>query len=322
MDVIPVLAIFIVCLFLMETFRHAYINIRRPELKTVRKRLKKLPSTVYERGSIDILRRRRYSDITWFHRILTHMPGINRLDDLIVQANLEYSIGFFLLLSPLLALAGYLAGHAALKDGGFLPLLFALFLGYLPYAYVLLKKKQRMRKFERQLPEALELVARTLRAGQAFSGGISIVAEEFDDPIGTEFERTLDEINFGVSVPEALKNLSARVDCPDLRFFVVSVVIQRESGGNLSEIIESIAHLVRERFKLMGKVRILSAEGKYSAIILCLLPFVLAFVVSLFNGDYFMPFIEDPVGKYVACAGLVMMALGIIVMRKMIRIKV
>src|SRR5208283_4099950 len=106
MDVVIVLAIFIVCLFLMETFRHAYISIRRPELKTVRKRLKKLPSAAYGPGSIDILRRRRYSDIAWFNRILAHMPGISKLDNLIIQANLEYIAGFFLLLSSLLALAG------------------------------------------------------------------------------------------------------------------------------------------------------------------------------------------------------------------------
>ena len=203
-----------------------------------------------------------------------------------------------------------------------MPLLFAVVPGYVPFAYVLLKKKQRMRKFESSSREALELVARTLRAGQAFSAGLSIVSEEFDDPIGTEFERTLDEINFGVAVPEALQNLAARVDCPDVRFFVVAVVIQRESGGNLSEIIENIAHVVRERFKLMGKIRVLSAEGKYSAIMLCLLPFLISFVIYLLNRDYMMILIEDPIGKYIIGAGLVMMLLGIIVMRKMIQIKV
>ena len=322
MDVIVVIAIFIVCLFLMETFRHAYINMRRPELKTVRKRLKKLPSTAYEPGSIDILRRRGYSDIAWFSRILAHMPGIRKLDNLILQANIEYSIGFFLQLSPLLALAGYFASRAALNGGEILPLLSAVVLGYVPFAYVLLKKKQRMRKFESQLPEALELVARTLRAGQAFSAGLSVVSEEFDDPIGTEFERTLDEINFGVAVSEALQNLAARVDCPDVKFFVVAVVIQRESGGNLSEIIENIAHVVRERFKLLGKIRVLSAEGKFSAIILCLLPFLIGFVIYLLNRDYIMILVEDPIGNYIIGAGLVMMLLGIIVMRQMIQIKV
>jgi tight adherence protein B len=322
MHAIIVFAIFIVCLFLTETFRYAYINIRRPDLKIVRKRLKKLPSTAYHPGSIDILRRRRYSDIEWFNRVLKHVPGVRQLDDLVIQANLEYSAGFFLLLSPLLAMAGYFACQSALKGGGILPLLSAVVLGYVPFAHLLLKRKQRMKKFESQLPEALELIARTLRTGQAFVGGLSIVCEEFDDPIGTEFERTLDEINFGVSVPEALKNLAARVVCPDLRFFVVSVVIQRESGGNLSEIIENIATVVRERFKLLGKVRVLSAEGKFSAIILCLLPFLMAFVIYLLNRDYMTVLFEDPAGKYMIGAGMVMMSLGIIVMRKMIQIKV
>jgi tight adherence protein B len=322
MYVIVVLAIFIVCLFLMETFRHAYISMMRPELKTVRTRLKRLPSTAHGPGSVDILRRRVYSDITWLNHILAHIPGIRKLDNIIVQANIEYSIGFFLQLSPLLALAGYFAGRAALDGGEILPLLFAVVLGYVPFAYVLLKKKQRMRKFESQLPEALELVARTLRAGQAFSGGLNIVSEEFDDPVGTEFERTLDEINFGVAVPEALQNLATRVDCPDVSFFVVAVVIQRESGGNLSEIIENIAHVVRERFKLLGKIRVLSAEGKFSAIILCLLPFLIGFVIYLLNRDYIMILVEDPIGTYLIGAGSVMMLLGIIVMRKMIQIKV
>jgi len=322
MYVIVVLAIFIVCLFLMETFRHAYISMMRPELKTVRTRLKRLPSTAHGPGSVDILRRRVYSDITWLNHILAHIPGIRKLDNIIVQANIEYSIGFFLQLSPLLALAGYFAGRAALDGGEILPLLFAVVLGYVPFAYLLRKKKQRLRKFERQLPEALELVARTLRAGQAFSGGLSIVSQEFDDPIATEFERTLDEINFGVAVPEALQNLAARVDCPDVSFFVVAVVIQRESGGNLSEIIENIAHVVRERFKLLGKIRVLSAEGKFSAIILCLLPFLIGFVIYLLNRDYIMILVEDPIGNYIIGAGLVMMLLGIIVMRQMIQIKV
>ena len=322
MYVIVVLAIFIVCLFLMETFRHAYISMMRPELKTVRTRLKRLPSTAHGPGSVDILRRRVYSDITWLNHILAHIPGIRKLDNIIVQANIEYSIGFFLQLSPLLALAGYFAGRAALDGGEILPLLFAVVLGYVPFAYLLRKKKQRLRKFERQLPEALELVARTLRAGQAFSGGLSIVSQEFDDPIATEFERTLDEINFGVAVPEALQNLATRVDCPDVSFFVVAVVIQRESGGNLSEIIENIAHVVRERFKLLGKIRVLSAEGKFSAIILCLLPFLIGFVIYLLNRDYIMILVEDPIGTYLIGAGSVMMLLGIIVMRKMIQIKV
>jgi tight adherence protein B len=306
----------------METFRHAYINITKPELRTVRKRLKRLPSIAYETDTIDIIRRRRYSDMAWLNSLLNHVPGISRLDDLIIQANVEYSIGFFLLLSPLLAVLGYFTAHALIKGGEILPLLIAFALGYAPVFWVRQKKKTRMKAFEKQLPDALELIGRTLRAGQPLAGGMAIVCEEFDDPIGTEFQRTLDEINFGESVQDALKNLAARVDCPDLAFFVVAVAIQRESGGNLAEIIENIAHVIRERFKLLGKIRVLAAEGKFSGIILCLLPFLMALLLYGVNKDYFLPFVHDPIGKHLILAGLIMMGLGILVMRRIIRIKV
>lgn len=322
MNVLIIVLIFVLCLLLMETFRHAYINITRPELKTVRKRLKRLPATAHEPEIDILLRRRQYSDMPWLNIILQHTPGISKLDILIMQANLEYSLGFFLLLSPLLAMFGYFAVHTMTKGGEFLPLLAALALGYAPLGWVLQKKNARMKHFEKQLPEALELIARTLRAGQPFAQGLSIASEEFDDPIGTEFQRTLDEINFGVGVQDALRNLAARVDCPDLSFFVVAVAIQRESGGNLAEIIENIAHVVRERFKLLGKVRVLAAEGKFSAVVLCLLPFLMALLLYLINRDYFVTFVEDPIGRKMIYTGLGMMCLGILAMRKIIRIKV
>ena len=133
-----------------------------------------------------------------------------------------------------------------------------------------------MEKFERQLPEALELVSRSLKAGHAFTGGLKMVAEEFGDPVGVEFGRTLDEINFGVGVPEALTNLTQRIECEDLKFFAVSVIIQRETGGNLAEILESLGRLIRERFKFQGRVRVLSGEGRISAIVLVAIPFFIA----------------------------------------------
>ena len=132
----------------------------------------------------------------------------------------------------------------------------------------------RTEKFKKQMPDGLDLVARALKAGHAFSGGISMAAEEFDDPLGPEFAEMLDEINFGVSVPEALKNLTNRIECEELKYFVMGVILQRETGGNLAELIETLANLIREKFKFEGKVRTLSAEGKLSAIILSALPFL------------------------------------------------
>ena len=197
-----------------------------------------------------------------------------------------------------------------------------LFGGYLPFLLIRIKKKRRMGKFERQLPEALELIARTLRAGHSFSGGMKMVCDELNDPLAGEFQRTMDEINFGVSVPDAMKNLTARVDCTDLKYFVVSIVIQRETGGNLAEIIDSMAHIIRERFKLHGKIRVLSAEGRFSAVILCSLPFFLAFVFFILNPEFIKTLSEDPMGRDMVGGALIMMLLGILVMRRMIRIRV
>jgi tight adherence protein B len=179
-----------------------------------------------------------------------------------------------------------------------------------------------MAKFGEQLPDALELVARTLRAGHAFTVGMKMVSDEFDDPMGTEFRRTLDEINFGVSVADALKSMAKRVDCPDLAFFVVSVIIQRDTGGNLAEIIDSMARIIRERFKLKGRIQVLSAEGKFSAIVLCSLPFLMALVISFINPKFMMILNDDPIGRVFVWIAIILMICGIFFMRRMIQIRV
>ena len=179
-----------------------------------------------------------------------------------------------------------------------------------------------MEKFQGQLPEALDLIARALKAGQALSGALKMVADEMDDPIGHEFDKALNEINFGVGVSEALKNLANRVDCLDLKFFIIAVVIQRETGGNLAEILENIARIIRERFKLHGRIRILAAEGKLSAIILTGLPFMAAFVLFFASPTYIQILAGDPLGRVLAGVGISLMILGIFSMKRMIAIKV
>ena len=180
-----------------------------------------------------------------------------------------------------------------------------------------------MRQFEKQLPEALDLIARALKAGHAFTTGMKLVSEEFKDPIGPEFEETLDEINFGLSVADALKNITKRIDCPDLKFFVVSVFSQRDTGGNLAEIIENpTAHLIRERFKFRRKVRVLSAEGRLTAGVLLVLPFLLFGAILLINPDYMEILMVDPIGKTVSVISLVMMIIGIFFIRRIIDVDV
>jgi len=255
------------------------------------------------------------------NKILLRIPGPQRLDRFLQQANAQYRLGVFILVTIILALTGFFAG--VLITGNYtLSIVIAPALAGIPFFYLCLKKKKRMEKFQRQLPEALELIARSLKAGHAFPSGMKLAADEFDDPLGPEFDETLNEINFGVSVPDALKNLTDRIDCPDLKFFVISVILQRETGGNLAEIIESLAYIIRERFKLYGKVKILAAEGKLSAIILVAIPFLLIIILRFINPDYINTLFTEPAGRIMAGIAACMMVMGILVMKKMVNIKV
>lgn len=179
-----------------------------------------------------------------------------------------------------------------------------------------------MKKFQTQLPEALDLMARSLRAGHAFSTGMKLAAEEFEDPLGPEFSVTLDEINFGLGVPEALNNFVNRIECPDLNFFIVAVILQRETGGNLAEIMENIAHLIRERFKLYGKIRTLAAEGKLSMWVLLALPFFIIGALFVVNPEYIKILFIEPAGRIMCGIALFMMFIGYLVMRRMVNIEV
>lgn len=312
--------IFVVCVLVIEMCHYAYRTMRNPNRRKIRKRLRKIASSTYGDGQ-SILRRRTLSEIPFLNRMLLKIPLVVRLDRLLQQADIRQPLGFFLLLTIFLTFIGFLGGSLVTRNY-VLSIIMAALLGGIPLFYVRSRKRRRMKKFQAQLPDALELIARALRAGHAFSSGMKLAAEELDDPLGPEFGETLDEINFGISVSDALKNLSRRVDCPDLKYFVVSVILQRETGGNLAEIIDSIAYLIRERFKLQGRIRILSAEGKLSGIILLILPFFIVVALRFLNPDYMTTLVTDPIGSVMASIGAFMMIMGVLVMKRMINIRV
>ena len=313
------IGIFLAILLLVEGTYLVVRNRMNPEVKHLRERLKVLSLTNYSEKEVDLMRKKTLSQVPWLNRLLLSIRWTQNLDQLLQQADIRHPIGLFILLSVLLASGG---GLIASFVTPVLILPTIALLGLVPFAYIYVKKSKRMRKFERQLPDTMDLIARALKAGHALSGGLQLVGEEFGDPIGTEFERTVNEINFGVAVPEALKALAQRVDCNDLKFFVMSVIIQRETGGNLAEILENIARLIRERFKLHGRIRVLSAEGKLSAIILVAIPFFLGFVLSIINPEYINTLFEDPIGIVLVVFACVMMAFGILMMKKMVAIRV
>lgn len=269
----------------------------------------------------DLVKRHEMSGLRWLDVLLSRQAWSRRMDKMLDQADIEAPLGVFVLLALVLATTGYLAASLYVPS---LPvcLAVAVALGLLPFKWIAMRKAARMKEFERQLPEALELVGRALKAGHTFASGMGMVVSEFSDPISGEFHKTMEEINFGVGVTVALDNLMDRVDCPDLNFFVVSVKIQNETGGNLAEIVANIAWLVRERLKLKGRVRVLSAEGRMAAWVLCLLPFFVCGAVEVLNPDYMAQLFTEPLGLMLVYLTGGLMTLGILVIRKMVRIEV
>ena len=289
--------------------------------RRVKNRLRALSMSGADVDAIDlVLRESSMSEVPWFNRLLEKMHWAANINTLIKQADAKGSAGIYLLSCALLAIIGFYAG--SFSGRLWVSAALAALLGYAPLWRLNGQKRKRMDRFQQQLPEALDLLARALKAGHTFGGGMRMVADEFDDPIGSEFGQTLDEINYGMDVDRALKNLLARVDCIDLKFFIVSINIQRETGGNLAEIIAKISALVRERFALFGKIKVLSAEGRISAVILIALPFLLAGVLYAVNSDYISLLWTRELGQSMLWGAVVSMTIGAVIIRKIIQIKV
>jgi tight adherence protein B len=270
---------------------------------------------------LEIVRKESLSDIPWLNDLLINAPRFQPLRVLHRQADCSVPLGIFVLASLVLALGG-LIYTLSMRLPFFLALLCAGIGGTMPVAYLYWLKSQRMAKFARQLPEALELISRSLRAGHALSVGLKLVGDETSDPIGTEFKRVFDEVSMGVALPQALQNMTDRLDSVDLRFFVTSVLVQRETGGNLAEIIDSLAGLIRMRFELQLRVKALSAEGRFSAVVLFALPLFIAGALLKINPDYISTLFTDPMGQKMVMVGSFLMVAGAFIMKRMVAIKV
>jgi tight adherence protein B len=250
-------------------------------------------------------------------RLLSDSPLMTRL----LQAGVSWSIARFLTYMLVGAATGLAVGMM-LHVPVLIACAMAVGCALLPLFIVRRRRGKRVAKLERQLPEAADLIARALRAGHSFPAALGMAGDELPDPLGGEFRLAFDEINYGVSMNDALLNMVSRVPVDDLRYFVIAVLIQREAGGNLAEILGSISGIIRERLKLLGKVRVLSAEGRLSAWILGVLPFAIVGLLSILNPVFISVFWTDPVGEKLAGVALAMMALGVLWMRKVVRIRV
>jgi len=313
--------VFVAVLLLLEALRMLWKQYKGPEAKRLERRLRALSAAHDRSAPTKLVKQRALSDIPGLQRVLQRMPRAYQLDRFIVQSGMDWTVSGLLLACAILFAVGALAAVMLGQPMG-LALVVGVALGVLPWLYLQRKRQQRLRLMERQLPEALDLITRALRAGHAFSSGLQMAGEELAEPIAGELRLVHDEINYGTALPQALTNLSERVPITDLRYFVVAVLIQRESGGNLTEMLVNLSRLIRERLKLHDRVRVLSADGRMSAWILGLMPFGVAAMLNLLNPEFMSTLWTDPVGIIILQWLAALMVVGILMLHRIVRIRV
>ncbi len=247
----------------------------------------------------------------------------DRLKTLLEQAGLKWKVARLIHMCLSLFLCGFALGWLLIPSRfQALAVLPALALGALPLLYVSAKRTSRLSKFEEQFPESLEFVARSMRAGHAFSVSLEMLHREFQEPLAGEFRRTFEEHNLGLPLDAALQKLAQRVPSLDVHFFVSAVLLQKRTGGNLAEILDKLAYVIRERFKLRGKIKAISAHGRMTGMALSSIPCAVAAIMFLVNPDYVTFFVREEVGNYMALSGVALQILGYAIIKKIVNIEV
>src|SRR5712671_5161707 len=293
------------------------------EDKQIHSRLVSLDRVSVSSGEEDpgIVREVTFSTIPAFDAFLRGNRFAIGLHLLIEQSNVQWTVGRVIFSTLVLIGVGALLGNWWIAPGfiGWVP---GLALGAAPYFFLLQKRKKRLQRFSELLPEAIDLMVRGLRSGQAIAATVENVAQESDEPLRSEFRRTADEQSFGLPFRESMLNLSRRVPVPDLQFLVTAVLVQKETGGNLSLILEKTSHVIRERMRVVGQTRIRTAQGRLTGWILCALPFGMFFATNALNPGYGRILFVDPLGqKMVATAG-VLMVVGMLTIRRIVNVRV
>jgi len=251
----------------------------------------------------------------------TFMEQFGNINLLFEQADTNLTIVKLLVVSAVTALLGISLGVVVHIHAVLLPLV-GMLMGLLPPAWLLWRRKRRLKAFASQLPDALEMISRTLRAGQSLGFGFNMVSTEMPMPISKEFGRVFEEQNLGIPIDETLRNMTERIPNLDLKFFVTALILQRQTGGDLAEILDKIGSLIRDRFRIWGQVQALTGEGRLSGVVLLALPFVLLVAVYQLNPDYIMVLFNDPLGTKMLAVGALMQVAGALVIRKIVNIKV
>ena|SRR5215813_507614 len=317
------LIVFLFALFLVIGAYLAATQGTDSKRERLRQRLNEalIHSAHTEDVEVILARNELMSEIPLVNRFLLRLQTALQLKRMLDQADLHITPSRLLMFSGMAGILGALAISMVS-----ISMLFIILAGVLaasiPFVHVWWKRKKRFDHFLENLPDALELMSRALSAGHGFAEALHMVSTEMPDPIATEFRKTYEEQNLGLSLKLALDNMTDRIPLLDLRMCVTAVLIQRETGGNLAEILEKVAHTIRERFRIMGDLKTLTTSSRLSAWILCGLPIFVAFAVTFLNPDYMSVLWKDPRGHWLIAAAVIMQISGMLVVRKILAIKI
>jgi tight adherence protein B len=272
-------------------------------------------------SGMNILKQETLSSISWLDRFLAEAPGALKLRRLIMQAGKNWTVGSVVFGSLLAFFVVTWLGSMVMPAFVFAFVL-GLVVSILPFGYLHLKRDIRFRRCDSLLPETIDLMSRALQAGHGVTAAIEMASQEIAEPVASEFRTVFEEQNLGLPLREALLNLAERLPLDDVRFLVTAILVQKETGGNLAEILERTAVLLRERMRLKGQLRIYTAQGRLTGWFLCLLPFILFFLISIVNPGYEKMLWTNPLGRHLVYAGLIMLGIGIYSIRKIVEVKV
>ena len=294
--------------------------------RRVEERLQKLidergPAVVSQRD-IQELKQELLSDIPLFHQLLLRFEVFNQLQAILRQAEFTNITVYKFVVSSLIG--GFVVALIAVayQRSFFVWLVSLIVVSVLPLFFVLSRRRRRFKLFVEQLPEALEMIVRSLQAGHSFSSALQAIATEMPEPVAREFGKAYEEQNLGLSVKVALENLAERMPIMDLKLCVTAILIQREVGGNLSEVLANISHTIRERFRIQGEIRVKTAQARLSGYIVSALPFILFFWINAANPKYLQSLYDHPMGTYILGTGIAMQIIGWLIIRKVVQIEI
>ena len=296
--------------------RRARARLLRDRLAAAQKAPEREPSE-----ELALLREEKLSEIPALDTFLKRSSRVSNLQKVLSQAEITTPAGTYLLICIVSAIIA--AAVVIFWSGSGMFAWAAGLVGFfLPYAYASYKRTKRFDKFEELFPQAIDTLARAVRAGHAFTTALELIANEVNEPVAGEFRKLFEEQKFGMPVRDALVNLTDRVPLVDVKFFVTAVMLQRETGGNLAEILDNLSYVIRERFKIMRQVRVFTAQGRLTMLLLMALPPLVVLVMLIFNPGFIRPLFAEPLGHALIVVGITLQTVGYFIIRKIIQIQV